>query len=50
MTQEIERERKGELSWHTIFKELKKIERKKKAAAEAEGEGNEGSEEDSNSN
>jgi hypothetical protein len=49
VTQEIQQDRIGELSWHTIFRELKKIDRKKKAAA-AEEEGNEGGEEDSNSN
>ena len=49
VTQEIQQDRIGELSWHTIFRELKKIDRKKKAAA-AEEEGNEKGEEDSNSN
>jgi hypothetical protein len=49
VTQEIQQDRLGELSWHTIFKELKKNDRKKKAAA-AEEEGNEGGEEVSNSN
>ena len=50
VTQEIQQDRIGELSWHTIFKELKNNDKKKKAAAEKEEEGDEEDEEDSNSN